>query len=259
MLVHRLSMKTPMLWGLGIIAYLLFSVWLLPASLWLKLVPTPNGVQFGAVTGTLWSGQIQAVRFQHWFIPDVRWQLQLSSLWRGQLGAQVQAGQIANETAPYLQLRLQAGFNYIRIEQSSLRLPMTGVMASVQLPMPVDASGVVVLNLQQFKTGQPYCDAATGTASWQQARFKAPTGWIDLNQIDGSLACANGHLSLQTNPDNPLGLAIKAELLADRYQVSGTLQPAASMPAEVHQAMRFVGQQQPDGRFPLNFSGRLQP
>ncbi len=71
---------------------------------------------------------------------------------------------------------------------------MSGLMSASASPMPVDASGMLVINLQQYQSGLPYCQAATGTASWQQARFKTPSGWIDLTAIDATPACADGSL-----------------------------------------------------------------
>lgn len=247
-----------MLWGLGILAYLLFCLVLTPASLWLKLVPLPASVQLGPVSGTLWSGQIQGVQQGAWYLPQLSWQLQLSALWRGKLGLLLDGGQLKDQDQPYLKFQAELSPTAVTVTQSVLRLPMSGLMSQVQLPMPVDASGMLVINLQQYQSGLPYCQAATGTASWQQARFKTPAGWIDLAAIDATLACADGNLSLQTSDGNPLGLLVKAELLADSYRISGSLKPDASMPKEVHQAMQFVGQADAAGRYPLNLQGQLQ-
>lgn len=251
-------MKKSMLWGLGLLTYLLFSLILTPASLWLKLLPLPANLQLGPVSGTLWSGQIQGVQQGNWYLPQLQWQLQLSPLWRGKLGVWVDGGQLKEQDLPYVKIQAEVGIGSVAITQSVLRLPMSGVMSQLQLPMPVDASGMLVVNLQQYQSGAPYCQAATGSASWQQARFKTPAGWIDLAAIDATLACADGNLSVQTSDGNPLGLLIKAELLADSYRVSGSLKPDASMPAEVHQAMQFVGQADASGRFPLNLQGQFR-
>ncbi len=251
-------MKKSMLWGLGLLSYLLFSLILTPASVWLKLVPLPAGLQLGPVSGTLWSGQIQGVQQGSWYLPNLQWQLQLSPILRGKLGVLVDGGQLKESELPYVKLQAEVGLGSVAITQSVLRLPMSGVMSQLQLPMPVDASGMLVVNLQQYQSGAPYCQAATGSASWQQARFKTPAGWIDLAAIDATLACADGNLSVQTLDGNPLGLAIKAELLADSYRVSGSLKPDASMPTEVHQAMQFVGQADANGRFPLNLQGQFR-
>ena len=251
-------MKKSMLLGLGLSAYAVFAVALAPASVWLKLLPIPADVALGPVSGTLWSGQIMGVQRAPLYFPQLNWQLNLSPLWRGQVGLQLQGGTLKDSSQPYVQLDVSAGVGGLSVQQSVLRLPIAGILPQLQLPMPVDASGELVVNLQQLTLGQPYCTDLLGTASWQQARFKAPTGWIDLQAIHAKLNCETGHVQLVTSEDNPLGLLVKAELLADSYRINGSLKPATSMPKEVHQAMQFVGQPTADGRFPLNLQGQLR-
>ncbi len=252
------QMKKSILWGCGLTAYVLFAVALAPANLWLKLLPLPAEVNLGAVTGTLWSGQIAGVQRAPLYFPTLSWQLQLAPLWRGKIGITMQGGELRNTELPYLQLAAELGVGTVAVGPSTLRLPVAGILPQLQLPMPVDASGALVFNIQQFALGQPYCSALAGNASWQQARFKAPNGWIDLQAIHSTLHCADGNISLQTSDDNPLGLLVKAEVLAGSYRINGSLKPAASMPVEVHQAMQFVGQPTPDGRFPLNLQGQIR-
>jgi general secretion pathway protein N len=251
-------MKKSILWGCGLVTYLLFAVILAPASLWLKLFPLPADVKLGTVTGTLWSGQIAGVQRTPLYFPQLSWQLQLAPLWRGKIGIIVNGGELRDTTLPYLQLAAELGAGSVTVKQSTVRLPIAGIMPQLQLPMPVDASGALVLNIQQFALGQPYCSALSGNASWQQAKFKAPTGWIDLQAIHSTLNCTDGTISLQTTDDNPLGLKVKAELLAGSYRIAGTLKPDPSMPKEVHQSMQFVGQADGEGRFPLNLQGQIR-
>jgi general secretion pathway protein N len=251
-------MKKSILWGCGLTAYLVFAVTLAPASLWLKLLPLPADVKLGAVTGTLWSGQIAGVQRAPFYFPQLSWQLQLAPLLRGNIGLTLNGGELRDTDLPYLQLAAEFGLGAVSIRQSTLRLPVAGIMPQLQLPMPVDATGALVFNIQQFALGQPYCTALAGNASWQQAKFKAPTGWIDLNAIHATLNCEEGNISLQTSADNPLGLLVKAEVLAGSYRIGGSLKPEASMPQEVHQAMQFVGQPDAEGRFPLNLQGQIR-
>jgi general secretion pathway protein N len=251
-------MKKSMLWGCGLTAYVLFAVTLAPASLWLKLMPLPAEIKLGAVTGTLWSGQIAGVQRAPLYVPNLNWQLQLAPLWRGKIGLTMQGGELRDTELPYLNLAAELGIGSVTVRQSTLRLPVAGIMPQLQLPMPVDASGALVFNIQQFALGQPYCTALAGNASWQQAKFKAPNGWIDLNAIHSKLNCDAGNISLQTSDDNPLGLLVKAELLAGSYRIAGSLKPEAAMPKEVHQAMQFVGQPDAEGRFPLTLQGQIR-
>lgn len=242
----------------GVIAYLIFMVVLTPASVWLKLIPLPPEVQVGKVQGSLWQGQIDALSRPPVYLTNLRWQLNLSSIWRGELGVQLNAGDVKDDSQPYLNVSGSVSPGSYALQQATVRWPIGGIMRNLQLPMPVDASGAIVVNIKQFSHGQPYCTALDGNASWQQARFKSPIGWLDLRQIDATLSCDQGNLRLVTKPDNPLALAVTADVMAGRYQLSGTLKPDASMPKEVHEAMRFVSQPDAEGRYTIQFGGQIR-
>ena len=77
-------MKKSTLIGLGMGCYLLFMLLLTPAAVWFKLLPLPAGVQFGTVSGSLLDGRISMLERAPIQLQDVRWQLSLASLWRGE-------------------------------------------------------------------------------------------------------------------------------------------------------------------------------
>lgn len=251
-------MKKVGLWLLGIVTYAIFALVMTPASWWLTLVKLPAAVELGPVSGTLWSGTAQGLAVKPLYIPSLRWQLDVAALWRGQLGLQLEGGSLRDDKYPYFQLKAELTPSRVTVLPSNLRLPVAGILPNIQLPMPADASGSIVLSVTEYQLGQPYCSVLNGKASWQDARFKAPTGWIDLKAIHASLRCENGSIVLNTTPDNPLALQVQAEVLADSYKIAGTLKPDASMPTEVHQAMQFVGQPDGNGNFPITLQGRIR-
>lgn len=251
-------MQQSKLIGLGVGCYGLFMLLLTPAAVWFKLVPLPEGVKLGTVSGSLLQGSISSVERAPLQLQDVRWQLSLRQLWRGELGLQLDAGNLRAEHLPYLHSQIRWQFAGMQLDQAVLRLPLANLLHNVQLPMQVDAAGSLVLQIDSFSAGSPYCTALSGTASWQQARFKSPLGWLDLKQINGKLSCEQGNLQLVTSADNPLGLLVTAQLQAGQYQLNGSVQPDASMPKEVHDAMRFVGPQDAQGRYTLRLAGKIR-
>lgn len=234
--------------------YLLFLVLLAPAAWWLKLVTLPAGVQLGPVTGTLWQGQVQAVSLNGYVLPQVNWQLKPWALLTAKIALTLDIGQIRQTSLPYAKAQLAYGFSGLELESSQLRLPVEPLLPllKLRLPFQIAASGNMLLNIQHFSVGQPWCEQLAGKASWLEAKFQAPSGWIDLKAIDANLSCEQGKLQLVTEPDNPLALNIKV-LLGEQgnYQLNGTMKPDASLPKEVHQAMQFVGQPDAEGRFTL--------
>lgn len=239
---------------IGVISYLLFTVLLTPASWWLKLVPLPAQLQFGGVSGTLWHGNIAGVQYQNLQLTDVQWQLNGWQLFTGKLQFALQSGSVKNPQQPYFKGNASYGFNGAALTDGLIKLPVTQLIPMLPLPLPVQASGELVLDIPSFQQGQPRCDVLKGNASWQDARLQTPTGtWLELQNLFGELACDNGTIVLTTDGANLLGLDIKAVLNAEQLLVNGTLKPDASMPKEVHQAMQFLGKPDAQGRFPIRF------
>ncbi|MBU1617866.1 MAG: type II secretion system protein N [Gammaproteobacteria bacterium] len=234
--------------------YLVFLVLLAPAAWWLKLVSLPAQVQLGPVTGTLWQGQVQAVSLNGYVLPQVNWQLKPWAFLMGKVALDLDIGQIRQTTLPYAKAQLSYGFSGLQLQSSQLRLPVEPIvpLLKLRLPFQVAASGNMLLNIQDFSMGQPWCEQLAGKASWLEAKFQAPSGWIDLKAIDANLSCEQGQLQLVTEPGNPLALNVTA-LIGEqgKYQLNGTMKPDASLPKEVHQAMQFVGQPDAEGRFTL--------
>ncbi len=239
----------------GCVAYLLFMVALAPASWWLKLAPLPAGLQLGPVSGTLWRGEVQAIAYKDWVLPTLQWQLQPWSLVLLTAKLQFDAGSLQQNTQPYLQGSLQANLAGWQLQDLLVKTPVAPLVPLLQLPLPVQAGGDLLLEFTTLKLTAQGCQQLAGQASWLNASLQPPTGtWLDLQQIHASLSCEDGQPVLITDPANVLSLDIRATVTAQgKLTVNGSLLPAAELPAEVHQAMRFVGQPDANGRYPLRF------
>lgn len=239
--------------------YLLFLVVLAPAAWWLKLLSLPAQVQLGPVSGTLWQGQVQAISLNGYLLPAVNWQLKPWAVLTGKLALTLDIGQIRQTALPYAKAELSYGFSGLELGASQLRLPVEPIipLLKLRLPFQVAASGNMLVNIEKFRIGQPWCAELTGKASWLDAKFQAPSGWIDLKALDAALSCQQGQLQLVTDANNPLALNVTA-LIGEqgKYQLNGTMKPDASLPKEVHQAMQFVSAPDAEGRFTLKLQSR---
>lgn len=251
-------MKKSWLWALGLSSYLVFLVCTLPAAVVLRFMPLPKDVVLGAASGTWQQGQVASVQVGPWQLPALSWQLSLSDFWRGQVGYQLTLGSTAQASQPSAVVAGRVGLSSMVLQQADVRVPIRWILPNVTLPMKMDATGDIVVNVTEFSSGQPYCASLQGTASWQDARFQSPIGWLDLQSIQGALSCQQGNLQLVTAANNALGAALTVDLLADRYQINGTLQPASTLPREVHQAMQFVGPQDSQGRYVMQLAGQIR-
>lgn len=240
---------------LGVVSYLVFLLVLTPASWWLRLAPLPAAVQLGPVTGTLWRGEIQQLTYQQLHVPALSWRLNPWALFGLSANFQLQSGSLQQPQQLYLQAKARATVRGITLDDTMLKLPVSSIMPFLQLPLPVQATGDLLVDIRQLQLNQQQCIMLQGQASWLDASLQPPTGtWLELKHIHASLQCEAGQPVLLTDPDNVLSLAIRATIsAAGDLQVQGSLKPDASLPAEVHQAMRFVGQPDAQGRYTLNF------
>lgn len=243
------------LWATGIGCYLIFMLFLVPAAWWLKLVPLPSGLAVGQVTGTLWRGEITAVRYQQLGFSNVGWQLKPAALLTGKIRVALQSGSLQQTQLPYLDAVADYGFGGLQLNNSLLKLPVAQLVPALQLPLPVQATGELMLDVKHYSQGTPWCGQLTGAASWLDARLQPPgSNWLDLQSIYAELSCEQGNLQLITDGQNALGLAITASLDGNsRLSVNGTVKPEASMPEEVHQAMKFIGRPDAEGRYNIRF------
>lgn len=245
-------------WTLGLIAllsYLIFMLILTPAAWWLKLVALPPQLKLGQVQGTLSKGSISSVQYRHLVSDSIHWQWHGWALFSGKLKFSVQSGSMQQAALPYLNGSLSYGFSGLRLQNTVLRSPAASLLPFMSLPLPVNASGNLLLDISGYQQGQPWCETLAGYASWQDARLQPPaSSWLDLGDIAGSLQCEQGGVVLHTDGENRLGLILQARLADNaKLTVNGSMKPEASLPQEVHQAMQFLGRPNAEGRYRISF------
>lgn len=238
----------------ALLAYLFFMLYLLPASWLLHWVGVPNNVRLGQIQGTLWQGSAMVAQYQNLQFQQLRWRVNGWSILRLAPEINITAGSIGEREQPFATANVAYSFSGLNIEQALLRIPVSQLLPLLELPLPVAATGELMVEVQDFQQGKPWCGSLTGNASWLDARLQPPTGtWLELSSIVADLRCEQGSPVLITDGNNSLGLAVTAAIVNNRLTVNGTLKPEASLPQEVHQAMQFVGRPDAQGRYTIRF------
>lgn len=123
---------------------------------------------------------------------------------------------------------------------------------------PITPEGGITFDFEEITFRNQRLSTLTGIVDWQRARIKQP---IDI-QI--------GNLNMVFNTDDKgihgkisdkgalLGVNGQLELQPDgRYQISGKVQPKPTTPEDLRNALNILGQADPTGAIPLNFSGKI--
>ncbi|CAH9066503.1 Type II secretion system protein N [Pseudoalteromonas holothuriae] len=249
--------KTVSLILIFIMAFSLFTVFNMPASVALQLVgkQLPPSLQIGAVSGTLWQGQVSEVRVSNVQLNNVRWSIEAPALLLGDMQGNVRFGNARDKSDISGRGDFTVGLfdQSVWLSDASIRFSVEQAMSQVTLPLPVKAKGRVLLDIDNYQSGAPYCEALQGEIRSPGITVEGLTGWFEIGQLGGNLSCKTGDIAVLVDPDNRLGLQADA-VLADNFQfrVAGNIKPDASLPKEVHDAVKFLGRPDSEGRYPVN-------
>lgn len=238
-----------------IVAYIVFMLASLPAATVLGMVTLPPGVKLGEVNGTVWQGQSTAVQYKNDVFTNVKWDLSPLSLLTGSIAADVSFGKARDTGSISGKGFVSSNFamDDFAAEDFTLRMPAADLVNRMRMNLPATVSGRVILKLKEFDQGKPYCEQLDGNVQWLKAGLNMGNS-ITLGTLDGDLACQNGELELKVTKANPLGLQVTSLIGANnKFTVKGFVKPDGTMPTEVHNAVKFLGQADSQGRYAINF------
>lgn len=238
-----------------IVAYLVFMLAGLPASMVLGMVKLPPGTKLGEVSGTAWQGQVTAVQYKQDVFTDVKWDLSPLSLLTGRIGADVKFGKMRDQGGLSGEGFVSSNFamDNFSAQDFTLRMPASDLVGRMQMNLPAQLSGRIILKLKDYDQGKPYCEQLTGDVKWLKAQLNMGSN-VSLGSLEGDLACKQGEVELKISKANPLGLQVTS-LIGDnnKFTVKGFVKPDGTMPNEVHQAVKMFGQADSQGRYPIEF------
>ncbi|EKE77565.1 type II secretion system protein N [Gallaecimonas xiamenensis] len=239
----------------GLLFFLVALAWQLPAALVLSQAPLPPGVAVSGVQGTIWQGQVAQLSVQGLHFEQLRWQTRPWALLTGQLSLHLSSRPGVSQLGGDLALGLGGD---IALDNLVLKVPVAPLVADMRLPVPSQVSGQLSVALAQYRKGAPWCEALSGKAQWLDAAVTNNFGDFDLGRIDADLACDQGAITAVVRDTPPrLGLELEARLEGENYQVRGFARPADDQPKALKDAFAFFGKAGSDGRYPVQFQGRL--
>lgn len=248
--------------GLGVPLYLLFLIALFPATQAYRFAAEPLAraapeLTLAGLEGSVWSGRAGMVAYRQTALGQASWQLSPLALLLGK--ARLNA--LMQSQEGYLQSIIAVPLAGGPIELSDVegRLPVME-LARLGPSLPLALDGVVSLTLPALVIDSGgRIVAAEGSLVWHQAAMTAPQALAlgdlqlllhteDADRVVGDISDRGGPLhiegTLQLTPDGD-------------YRVTATLAAAPDAPAALAQSLGWLGKPDAQGRYHLNYNGRL--
>lgn len=239
------------------LAYLGFVLATLPAASVLPYVTLPQNVQLSQIKGSVWRGHASTMRVNGILVTDVDWSLRVLPLLLGTLSADVVFGNRQDQQQLFGQGEISTDFSLSSIQLTDVEVgyPAAALSKQMNIPFPMNLDGHLLLNIEQFDQGTPYCQALAGQLIWRKAGLEVMSTEVNLGQLVAELGCKDGQLLLVVTEQNPLGLEVEISVGEQgRVAANGSVKPDATLPNAVHQGVRqFLGAADSQGRYPIRW------
>ncbi|WP_120510048.1 type II secretion system protein N [Photobacterium salinisoli] len=230
----------------------------LPASWVWQYVPKMPGLSVTGISGTPWQGTASQVRWQQWNLGQVYWELSPWKLLTANAEFAVRLGQGSD-----LGLRgrglVGADLGGLYAQNLLLSLPAQQVVQYARLPVPLNLGGNLELTVRDYRFAVPYCQLLEGGLVWSGASIGTPLGDVDPGQVLAELNCNDGQLAANANQASAqVSSEWQAGLTTDqRYNLNGWFKPGAELPSGLQEQLKWLGNPDANGRYPIRYTGRL--
>jgi len=243
---------------LALLVYGAFVVMMTPARFAFNLMTLPSQLKLGAISGTIWSGQIASIASDDLRLESVVWQVLPSHFISLDLAADINVGTTSSEIIAQGQVSVSSSA-VITVEQLIATTTADYLTTITPLPMGLKASGKVKLNVSRFVYSQLWCDTLDGRLTVNNAQVASDFGSVPVEYVDISLGCKQHKLIATLKPaNNSLGIDIEAQLSPTRQvTVLGAINPPHDAPQDFINLLKFSGQQDKLGRYPIVINTRL--
>ncbi len=239
---------------LGLLLYIGFVLANVPAKQVIYRL-APEHVVITDVDGSIWSGTAATATANGITLNNIRWDVSLLSLFKGQLGAHIYAGNARNRDEISLSGFAAAGLgNTLHADNLTVRAPARLLAAYVPMPLPVKLDGQLNINLNDATFNGQVCQVLDGKGEWRGAAVSGTKGWIELGAFTALLGCEQQHITANVKPPNQFNLTADARISPQlNVTANGEFKPAQSLPKEVHQAAMLFGAANSAGFYKFSF------
>ena len=242
------------IWFLGVVAYLVFLLAEFPAvylTHWMSGHVT--GLQLAGVSGSLFAGQADMVRFGRTDLGTVQWDFDWWAPFTGALGYRLHAHTEDHD----LQGRVDDGLGGMQLHDLKGRMPVTALDA--WLPLPSNSlHGSLVLDLKQLRFKAGKLQSAQGHLELDDAVISWPTSYtLGSFRMDLSPAEAGGVDATIADVASPLKIQASLDLTPQgQYHIKGVLAARDPGDASARTLLANLGRPDSTGQYPFDFKGQ---
>lgn len=238
-------------WRYGALCGLIYLLALMataPARLLLRLLP--ESVSVTDVTGSVWRGHFQALRWKNINAGSVRWHW---GWYNGLPGVHIEArGGMAQGKAKVSWL------GSWRIFDMQMKASASQLVAASGLALPLEAQGELNLSLKTLRFTSTACLALQARLDWTRAQVSALGQPLALGAPQLDIRCEDESLTgtlRQTQP--PLVFNAQGQLTRrGEYRFSGQMGPTDDLPAAWAQMINRLTRSAPGGQRIMEVSGK---
>ena len=231
-------MKNPFLLALaGFILFIVFLLAKLPAAQVIPRLPLPDNLSISQVSGTLWNGHANQVIYNGLQVLDVDWELGVLPLLLGKASLNIDAGSMRDAEQIAIKGNITISARGISSPGTKVYAPTPLLLAQLQLPLPVYASGRIMVDINELEHPKEGCKTLSGKGRWINGAVIGPEQEISLGSFEADLKCDNGPIQLTLAPDNTLSLSGTATIdHKGQFSAEGKFKVPSDFPKEVRDA-----------------------
>ncbi|MBU2870317.1 type II secretion system protein N [Colwellia sp. E2M01] len=238
-------------------SYFVFLVATIPLAVLLNNINLPKNVSVGIASGTIWQGEINKVFVNNNEIEKINTELSFWSLLFFAPSIDVSFGD-AMLNGPEGKLTLTVSSSELSLNDVELFLNANDIAQNLPLPIPASAQGNVEIALTELTlntSNKLTCEYAQGQVSWIRASVNALNYDIKVGSLKADISCEDGDLLAKILPDNDLGVTLdtRLNLATQKATGQGFVKPGPKFPANLKQALTFLGRPDAQGQYRLRF------
>ena len=248
---------------IGIVAYLLFLLVTLPATIMTNhLLPSfvsEKNLSLQSVDGTVWQGEAAGVRFGSQLFNQLEWDLSAWSLLLGEASVDVN---MSNDES-YLSGQLAMGFGgTIGIDDFEFKSPAAIVvpeLTKLVMPFGFDVSGKMRGSIQEAEIKQGEVLRIKGRLVWESAVVVTPQH-MELGTF--VMTCEpnnNGtHFTIKDTNNSPLQMNLKIQFEGNgNYQISGWLKARDRNNQVLTSNLGFIARADSEGKHNIKLKSKI--